>query len=97
MKKLLIALACAVMTLASTAAMAAPDPENTWDIDLKDGRVVIELRPDLSPQHVARLKELTRQGFYDGADIPSRHPRLHGANWRPAGQRHGRQREEHPG
>ena len=66
MKKLLIALACAVMTLASTAAMAAPDPENTLYIDLKDGRVVIEMRPDLAPQHVARIKELTRQGFYDG-------------------------------
>ncbi|MDP6388951.1 MAG: peptidylprolyl isomerase, partial [Alphaproteobacteria bacterium] len=31
-------------------------------MDLKDGRVVIELKPDLAPRHVARIKELTRQG-----------------------------------
>ena len=46
---------------------AAPaDPENTLYLDLKDGRVVIELRPDLAPGHVARIKELARDGFYDG-------------------------------
>ena len=44
----------------------ASDLENTIYLDLKDGRVVIELRPDLAPNHVARIKELTRQGFYDG-------------------------------
>ena len=44
----------------------AGDLENTIYLDLKDGRVVIELRPDLAPNHVARIKELTRQGFYDG-------------------------------
>jgi len=42
------------------------EPENTLYMDLKDGRVVIELRPDLAPNHVARIKELARQGFYDG-------------------------------
>lgn len=42
------------------------DPENTLFLDLKDGRVVIEMRPDLAPKHVARIKELVRQGFYDG-------------------------------
>jgi peptidylprolyl isomerase len=42
------------------------DLENTLYLDLKDGRVVIGLRPDLAPKHVARIKELTRQGFYDG-------------------------------
>ncbi len=44
----------------------ALDPENTLYMDLKDGRVVIQLRPDLAPNHVARIKELTREGFYDG-------------------------------
>ena len=44
----------------------AGDLENTIYLDLKDGRVVIELRPDLAPNHVSRIKELTRQGFYDG-------------------------------
>jgi peptidylprolyl isomerase len=45
---------------------AALDPENTLYMDLDYGRVVIELRPDLAPGHVSRIKELTRQGFYDG-------------------------------
>ena len=44
----------------------ALDPENTLYLDLRDGRVVIEMRPDLAPGHVARIKELARQGFYDG-------------------------------
>ena len=35
-------------------------------LDLKQGRVVIELRPDLAPKHVARIKELADKGFYDG-------------------------------
>ncbi|MEP3427641.1 MAG: peptidylprolyl isomerase [Roseibium sp.] len=42
------------------------DPENTLYLDLKDGRVVIQLRPDLAPKHVERIKVLTRAGFYDG-------------------------------
>ncbi len=42
------------------------DMENTLYLDLEYGRVVIKMRPDLAPKHVARIKELTRQGFYDG-------------------------------
>lgn len=42
------------------------DAENTLYLDLKDGRVVIELRPDLAPKHVARIKELVREKYYDG-------------------------------
>jgi cyclophilin family peptidyl-prolyl cis-trans isomerase len=45
----------------------ARDPENTLILELKSGPVAIGLRPDLAPNHVARIKELTRQGFYDGA------------------------------
>jgi len=39
---------------------------DTVTIDLKSGPVVIELRPDLAPNHVARIKELAGRGFYDG-------------------------------
>jgi peptidylprolyl isomerase len=57
----------AALALTSTTGMAmAADLENTLYLDLTYGRVVIELRPDLAPKHVARMKELTRQGFYDG-------------------------------
>ncbi len=44
----------------------AADLENTIYMDLAKGRVVIQLRPDLAPNHVARIKELAREGFYDG-------------------------------
>ena len=46
-------------------AQAKPDLENTLYMDLKGGRVVIQLLPDLAPKHVARVKELARKGFYD--------------------------------
>lgn len=42
------------------------DPENTLVMETSKGRVVIAMRPDLAPNHVARIKELARQGFYDG-------------------------------
>ena len=44
----------------------AADPENTLVIETTKGRVVIELRPDLAPKHVERIKQLAREGFYDG-------------------------------
>ena len=40
--------------------------ENTLYMELKSGRVVIDLLPDLAPKHVARIKQLTRQNYYDG-------------------------------
>jgi peptidylprolyl isomerase len=42
------------------------DPENTLIIETTKGPVVIQLRPDLAPNHVARIKQLAREGFYDG-------------------------------
>ena len=54
------------MAMQNGEAQAAPDPENTLVLELKDGKVLIELLPDLAPKHVARIKELPRDGFYDG-------------------------------
>ena len=42
------------------------DLENTLFMELKDGRVVIKLLPELAPKHVERVKQLAREGFYDG-------------------------------
>lgn len=71
LKGYLRAAALALGLAASTAPAAALDLgnydlENLIFLELKTGRVVIELRPDLAPNHVARIRELTRQGFYDG-------------------------------
>jgi peptidylprolyl isomerase len=56
----------AAFYLIGGAAVSAADLENTIYMDVPAGRVVIELRPDLAPNHVAQIKELTRRGFYDG-------------------------------
>jgi peptidylprolyl isomerase len=66
LKRLLIALA---FILGASAPAAALDLENTLYLDLKDGRVVIELLPQIAPKTVARMKELARQGFFDGTPI----------------------------
>lgn len=69
MKKLMNWVAGALIAMTATAADAQPadlDPENTIFLDLEYGRVVIQLRPDLAPQHVERFKTLARDGFYDG-------------------------------
>lgn len=44
----------------------ADDPANTLIMELKTGKVTIQLRPDLAPKHVERIKTLTSQGFYNG-------------------------------
>ncbi len=62
----MLASACVVAaTMLATQFAHAADPENTLIITLKDGDVTIALRPDLAPQHVARIKELAREGAYD--------------------------------
>ena len=52
-----------------TGQAFAADPENTLYLDLQSGRVVIEMRPDLAPQHVERMKTLARAGFFDNTPI----------------------------
>jgi len=54
------------LAMTATGPAAAQEPENTLILELSTGRVVIEMRPDLAPRHVARIKELVREGFYDG-------------------------------
>ena len=60
----------AVVFLLAPLILAVParaaEAENTLILELKDGKVEIELRPDLAPNHVKRIKELVRKGFYDG-------------------------------
>lgn len=56
-------------TEAANPAVAKPapnDPANTAILELKDGKVTIQLRPDLAPKHVERVKLLMSEGFYNG-------------------------------
>ena len=59
-------LASAAMPFAGSAFAQGADPQNTVYLDTKDGRITIRLRPDLAPKHVAQIKTLVKQGFYDG-------------------------------
>ncbi|MFD2261781.1 peptidylprolyl isomerase [Lacibacterium aquatile] len=58
--------AAAIVAAPALAQTPAADPENTLVLTLRTGQVVIRMRPDLAPRHVARIKELVRQKFYDG-------------------------------
>jgi peptidylprolyl isomerase len=51
---------------AGVTPTAAGGPRERVVMELKTGKVVIELRPDLAPQHVARVKQLVAEKFYDG-------------------------------
>ncbi|MGB7512106.1 MAG: peptidylprolyl isomerase [Pelodictyon phaeoclathratiforme] len=62
---LLFGLLGALLPLTISAAPAL-NPENTLYLDLPSGQVVIQMLPNAAPRHVARIKELTRKGFYDG-------------------------------
>lgn len=61
-----LALILGSLLLMTAQSNAAEDPQNTLYLDLKDGRVTIKLMPDIAPNHVARIKELVKAGFYDG-------------------------------
>jgi peptidylprolyl isomerase len=61
---LFAALICAAPAVAQKLPAGA-DPQNTLLIDTKHGRIAIKLRPDLAPKHVARIKQLVREGYYN--------------------------------
>src|SRR4028118_1556354 len=64
---LFLAGSAAAQRMTIPPATPAVDPENTLLLDLSSGgRVTIQLRPDVAPNHVARIKELARRGFYNG-------------------------------
>src|SRR5690625_3299608 len=68
MRGLVAAAAAAVFLfgLGLSRAEAEPDPENVLVMELVHGTVQIEMLPELAPQHVERIRTLTRDGFYDG-------------------------------
>jgi peptidylprolyl isomerase len=61
---LFVALICAAPAVAQKLPAGA-DPQNTLLIDTKHGQIVVKLRPDLAPKHVARIKQLAREGYYN--------------------------------
>ena len=65
---LAFALAFAVPALAQTPVpgATAATPDNTLVIELKGGKVLVQLMPNLAPKHVERVKILAAKGFYDG-------------------------------
>ncbi len=69
MKRVFLILAASLALSASAAAQTSdwrtPDPQNLWIIDTNKGRIIVELAPDIAPNHVERIKLLTRAGFYD--------------------------------
>jgi cyclophilin family peptidyl-prolyl cis-trans isomerase len=64
--RLVVLITGLTVAAAASADQKKRDLENMLYLELKSGRVVIQLLPDVAPKHVARVKELARQKFYDG-------------------------------
>ncbi|KAF1698959.1 peptidylprolyl isomerase [Pseudoxanthomonas jiangsuensis] len=58
-----------ILDASPAADWRSPDPENTLYLELDAGRVVIELAPGFAPAHVANIRTLAREGFWDGTSI----------------------------
>ncbi len=74
MKKLFTMLIAFVLTFWPFASKAQEnasklDPQNTIVLKLKAGDVYIQMMPDVAPNHVKRIKELVKSGFYDGLNF----------------------------
>ena len=65
-KTLTAALAAVLAMGAAQADWRALDPDDTLMIETTRGVIIVEMRPDLAPLAVARVKQLAREGFYDG-------------------------------
>ena len=63
---LLLALGLSVPVADKAAAQPKTDPANTLILELKGGKVTIELLPNIAPKHVERVKQLAKDGFYNG-------------------------------
>jgi cyclophilin family peptidyl-prolyl cis-trans isomerase len=61
-----MSLTLALFVLTATSRAQAPDPQNTLIIETSKGNIAIRLRPDLAPKHVAQVKRLAKEGFYNG-------------------------------
>ena len=66
LSSLLLALFALTAPTFAQGAKPALDPQNTLVLELKTGNVIIQLRPDIAPGHVERVKKLAREGFYNG-------------------------------
>ncbi len=66
LNRLIMAFGLALAFVANANAEPAQNLKDTIYLDTKDGRIVIQLRPDLAPKHVAQIETLTKRGFYDG-------------------------------
>jgi peptidylprolyl isomerase len=64
--RLIMAFGLAFALAAGARAETAQTLKDTIYLDTKDGRITIQLRPDLAPKHVAQIEALTKRGFYDG-------------------------------
>jgi len=64
--RFLTSLTLALLAMTGAAFAQAPAPGNTLTIETRHGNIVIQLRPDLAPKHVERVKKLAGEGFYNG-------------------------------
>ena len=60
-----LSLALAAPAAAQTSDWRTPDPNNVWVIDTNQGRILVELAPEVAPAHVERIRALTKHEFYD--------------------------------
>ena len=58
-----------ILDAAPASAWRTPDPDDTLYLELASGRVVIELAPGFAPEHVANIRTLAKEGYWDGLAV----------------------------